>query len=350
MAELHVSAPGKLVLLGEYAVLFGHPAVALAINRRARVELSKATGGACSVSAPGLVTGPARFEVEDNGTVVWGDETEARLPLVETVLGGMVAEGWIRPDRLRRFDAVLDTRAFFDSESKLGLGSSAALTVALTSAIAMWVDREDLLEPRISWLRRLLDLHREFQGGRGSGVDLAASLIGGAIEYRLDDVGSVDQAAPVILPGGLHIAFVWTRRSADTGSFLAQLATAMETDFHPADRAIEHLGAIAGEGIEALRRGETGVFLDTVDAYCDGMQHLGETTGLQIVSDVHLELREIAKRHDARYKPSGAGGGDMGMVFAADRSTIEAAADAFRDGGYFMVDADVDPDGIIVEF
>jgi phosphomevalonate kinase len=350
MTRLSVSAPGKLVLLGEYAVLFGHPAAVLAIDRRARVELSKTTGSSFSISAPGLVDGQARFEIEDNGAVVWRDETGSRLALVETLLGGMLAEGWIRPDRLTRFDAVLDTRSFFDSsvgsESKLGLGSSAALTVALTSALAMWADRGDLLEPRISWLRRLLGLYREFQGGRGSGVDLAASLIGGALEYRLDDSGSVDVATPVVIPEGLHLAFVWTHRSADTGGFLKRLATTMDRDRAPADRAIKHLGSIATNGIAELRAGETDAFLDTVDAYCDGMERLGAVTGIQIVSDVHLELREIAKRHDARYKPSGAGGGDMGMIFAANRRTLEAVSDSIRDGGYDIVDLAVDPDGL----
>ena len=36
---MQVSAPGKLILTGEYAVLDGAPGLAMAINRRARVRL-----------------------------------------------------------------------------------------------------------------------------------------------------------------------------------------------------------------------------------------------------------------------------------------------------------------------
>ena len=180
MTRLSVSAPGKLVLLGEYAVLFGHAAVVLAVDRRATVELTSAAGRNFCVHAPGIVPERARFGLGDGATVAWENPSGARLPLVEAVLGALLAGGVIDPRLLEPFDAVLDTRAFFDSttgsDGKLGLGSSAALTVALASAVALWSGREDLLEPRIEWLERLLRIHREFQGGRGSGIDLAASL------------------------------------------------------------------------------------------------------------------------------------------------------------------------------
>ena len=47
------SAPGKVILCGEYAVLDGAPAICMAVDRRARVEITEIDGDISDVSAPG---------------------------------------------------------------------------------------------------------------------------------------------------------------------------------------------------------------------------------------------------------------------------------------------------------
>ena len=39
MSKISVSAPGKCILFGEHAVVYGHPAVAVAIDQRISVKL-----------------------------------------------------------------------------------------------------------------------------------------------------------------------------------------------------------------------------------------------------------------------------------------------------------------------
>ena len=43
-------APGKLVALGEYAVLDGAPAVVLALDRYAEIEVAESADGACRLT------------------------------------------------------------------------------------------------------------------------------------------------------------------------------------------------------------------------------------------------------------------------------------------------------------
>ncbi len=50
---LTASAPGKVVLSGEYAVLDGAPAIGMAINRRARVQVTDISGDINRVSGRG---------------------------------------------------------------------------------------------------------------------------------------------------------------------------------------------------------------------------------------------------------------------------------------------------------
>ncbi len=52
------------------------------------------------------------------------------------------------------------------------------------------------------------------------------------------------------------------------------------------------------------------------------LQRLGEDRGITIETDTLRELCTIAEEHDAAAKPSGAGGGDCGIAFAAHTDSI----------------------------
>src|SRR5690606_42155959 len=66
------SAPGKAVLIGEYAVLEGAPAVAMALDRRARVGLASGNGPGHAVRS--LNSGArARFGPMPGGGLAWQD-------------------------------------------------------------------------------------------------------------------------------------------------------------------------------------------------------------------------------------------------------------------------------------
>ncbi|MDH5619728.1 MAG: hypothetical protein OEZ11_14015, partial [Gammaproteobacteria bacterium] len=58
------SAPGKIVLSGEYAVLFGAPAICMAVNRRAFARVADSDDRECHVTTPGF-SGEAPFAVVD---------------------------------------------------------------------------------------------------------------------------------------------------------------------------------------------------------------------------------------------------------------------------------------------
>ena len=102
MKARRVSAPGKVILSGEYAVLRGAPAVVMAVDRRAVVTVE-----------------PGDAEIRCIGL-----EGRTDTLLVDCVLGALGRE---RP--AARF--TLDTSAFSDGPEKLGIGSSAALAVSV---------------------------------------------------------------------------------------------------------------------------------------------------------------------------------------------------------------------------
>ncbi|MEO0813545.1 MAG: hypothetical protein AAFY60_11835, partial [Myxococcota bacterium] len=57
--------------------------------------------------------------------------------------------------------------------------------------------------------------------------------------------------------------------------------------------------------------------LDAVSSFGEQMEALGQAAGISIVSEAHRHHRSVAQRFGAVYKPSGAGGGDIGVAFWA---------------------------------
>ena len=184
-----VEAPGKLVLLGEYAVLDGAAAVVAAVDRGVR----------CTVSPGREITTP-------------GDDRFVRAALA----GAPVAH--------YHFE---DSRPVRGIDGKPGFGGSAAATVA--AVIAAGLPSE-----------RAAELHAAVQGG-GSGIDVFASLMGGVRRFR---DGAVLACPPIVA--------VWSGQSASTGPRVQQyLAWPGRSDFVAESARL--VAAFASEPIRATR-------------------------------------------------------------------------------------------------
>ncbi|MEO7050325.1 MAG: hypothetical protein ABI128_01545 [Rhodanobacter sp.] len=322
------SAPGKLVITGEYAVLEGAPALVLAIDREAHVTLEEAADHACEITAPGLGIHAARGQLDATGRMVWpGLDAPAVRPLalVSAVLETLASE---RP--LRSFHARLDTRAFYasaDGRAKLGLGSSAALTVALASAVSALDQRG---APAIALL---IAAHRRAQDGRGSGLDIAASLIGGLLVYRLHD--GQPQVTPATWPTGLAWCCVWSGKSASTRAYLDKLAAWRVGAPARYATLMRDLGACATAAAVA---DNAATLIEAVAAYALALDRLGSASGLDIISTEHRRLGVLAARCGATYKTCGAGGGDVGIALASDPDRLQAFRQAATKAGFNLLD------------
>lgn len=278
MVRIVASAPGKVVLSGEYAVLDGAPAIAMAVNRRATVSIDAGAGAA--VSTPGLAGGP-----------------DTRL--LDLVCKELDIE---RPDA----HITLDTSSFVDAASgaKLGIGSSAALTVALVSALAPG-------DTRVDTFASALRAHRRFQDGRGSGVDIAASSSGGLIEYHQ---GGTPE--PLAWPADLSYVLLWSGITSSTASKLASFG---RQTAHPSRKTLlEASGFVA----DLWRQGDAAALVDGLRDYVDSLVAFDVDHELGIFDAGHDTLAKHETQHNVVYKPCGAGGGDVGIVLGTDADEV----------------------------
>ncbi len=218
MNSVVVSAPGKAVLCGEYAVLRNAPAISVAVGRRATVRLATTENKFHVVTTPGYEDGEWRFTTSHGGEIEWLDELpDQGLRLIE--------EAWrvCRPRTGDHLDFTIDSADFFDSGSgrKLGLGGSAATMSALVGAIS------ELFPQSENVATLAAKAHKGLQHDVGSGVDVATCCYGGVIEFRMDT-----PEAPLrhSWPGGLGYRFLWSGSPVDTGSKIRKLEDGSDSE------------------------------------------------------------------------------------------------------------------------
>jgi mevalonate kinase len=259
---------GKLILAGEHAVVYGHPAVAFAVDLGTGVTLTP-------------VDGP---------TVVSGFETDADLlTAVTTVVG---PTGW---------------RVGLDSTLPIGrgMGSSAALAVALARALHDDLDDDGLFEAAMP-VERLYH-------ATPSGLDVAVSVRGGFIRYTKGPPKTLTS-----LPApDWQVLVIDTGKAGNTG----ELVSGVGARRPGIDPQLNRIGALVDEAIAVL----------------DDREALGE-----LLLENHRLLREIgvstpeldeivaiAMQHGAHgAKLSGAGGGGVALALVDEPEPLVRALNA----------------------
>ncbi|HEV2844664.1 MAG TPA: hypothetical protein VG477_07450 [Thermoanaerobaculia bacterium] len=182
-----VSTPGKLILMGEHAVVYGRPALVAAIDLRLTVRVSAAPGDAVRLDLPSL---PHVEEISREGLRAyaraaresWSKYSREPGPerfravrgedpahLVKVALGEVLGEAAGGPGLWVRVESDLPIGS--------GFGSSAATAVGVIAAVLAFLG-EDPDPERIEGLA--LEAERR-QHGLPSGVDGATVLHGGLL-------------------------------------------------------------------------------------------------------------------------------------------------------------------------
>lgn len=344
-------APGKLVVVGEYAVLAGAPGIAVAVDARAEAGLSPA-GSSCLVIPEAAARHPFRFM--PGGPPHWeGPAPGAFGRPLEAVLGTLGSRGLLEPGRtLPSVEVVLTSAAFHDTDArgvrhKLGLGSSAAVTVALLGALLRLAGYEGL--PADQVLALACDAHRRLQGGAGSGIDVATALAGGVTGVEYPEPGGTPVVVPLRWPDGLHYLAIWTGQSASTPGMLARLRAFQAASPAAAGGHLDRLGEASTGALAAWRAGDTTAVLAAIAAFATALRALDDAAGIGIWAGGHAPLAALAARHGVGYKPSGAGGGDYGLALSERPGPLAELRLAAEAAGYRCLDRQLAPPGLRVE-
>jgi mevalonate kinase len=301
-------AGGKLLLFGEHAAVYGRPAVGLGVPWRLRLRFLPAGEG---------------------------DETGAAAERLR--------------DACRRIGVDAPPAGALEVRSEIpfgvGLGSSAALCVALAHAVGG--------AAAASGKRGLWDVaHRAEHAFHGSpsGIDTGLALLGGVQRFTPAGPGSVPAAQPIAAQR-IHLIAGLVPRRGDTAAHVAAVRRRMQAGDDAVRSAIDRLGAVVEPACRLLAASAADRAV-RLGALADEADELLASIG--VGSPAVVELLAAARCAGATGgKISGGGGGGAFVAFVRDRDAGLAVLDAVGDSlptgdGSAAALLAVDPAGVAV--
>ncbi|XP_058995898.1 mevalonate kinase isoform X2 [Mustela lutreola] len=245
---LLVSAPGKVILHGEHAVVHGKVALAMALNLRTFLRLQPHSNGKVCLNLPNIgvkrAWDVAGLQLQDTSFLEQGDATVPTAEQVEKLkeVAGITQDG-AKPEglavlaflylylsicRKQRALPSLDITVWSQLPTGAGLGSSAAYSACMAAALLTMC--EEIPNPQKDgvsasrWAVEDLELINKwaFQGermihGNPSGVDNAVSTWGGALRFQQGKISSLER------PLALKILLTNTKVPRSTKTLVASV-------------------------------------------------------------------------------------------------------------------------------
>lgn len=300
-----VSAPGKLMILGEHAVVFGAPCIVTAVGQRLSVTIDKSEKGLV-IDAP---------QVKETKFV------DAAIAKFFSEAGSKIT------------DRNLKLTIKSEFSQRVGFGSSSAVSVATLKALSLYY-QTPLTDPQIFDLayRVTLDIQ-----GVGSGFDIAAATFGGTLYFVKDGV-TIEP-----LPDHLPLIIGYTGVKADTPTLVRQVGQFKGKYPEKVGRIFSAIGKLVNQGREAIVAKDWERLGKLMDFDQEYLRDLG-------VSTEKLEALISAAKKAGSYgaKLSGAGGGDC-MIALVTSEKRQVISRAIQEAGGEVINVLPNAEGVKVE-
>lgn len=346
MVQVQASASGKLYIAGEYAVVDGSSAIIAAVNRYVTVSVDNENlvenGEYCGVIASeGYGYEPLRWTRDLDGNIVDSAAKSYSYVLSAMRVIDTFARENFAPNQNRKFYNLHISSELDDAKTgkKYGLGSSAAVTVAVVCALCKWYGLN--LETPI--VCKLALIASSMVKKSGSGGDVAASAYGGWVLYCAYDRNWLENEVALIKAGKSNFAKLlrkkwpqleikrlnvpqtikllvgWTGSPASSAKLVSSVesnaANAQNQPF-TYDDFCKKSEICVQKLAKALENSELENIATCFAQNRELLQKLGSLTGTLIETQTLTQLIKDAIFYGIPAKTSGAGGGDCGIAIA----------------------------------
>jgi len=346
MKKITVSAPGKLMLFGEHAVVYGRPCLVTAVGQRMRAIVELTEDSMFQLDAPDVSVSGYRKPMSELGkgdpSTSLGTSIPKGAKFVEVAVKNFFSSQFTSKERasvgtgstfeVGKAGIKVTTSSEFSSE--FGFGSSSAATVCVIKALS------ELTGKKLS-KKNVFDLSYktvlEIQG-QASGFDVAAATFGGTLYFVIG--GKVIKQ--LNLPS-LPLIVGYSGIKADTVTLVNQVKKKANKYPKVIDDIYDSIGYLVNQAKNALVKGD----FQTVGELMNLNQGYLESLG---VSSDKLESMIHAAREAGAYgaKLSGAGGGDC-MIALAPNNKVEAVKKAINNVGGQVVDIKAHIEGVRID-
>ncbi|MFW9991687.1 MAG: phosphomevalonate kinase [Candidatus Odinarchaeota archaeon] len=372
-----LSAPGKLMLSGEWSVLEkGVPCIVIAVNKRVYVSIKEAEQTVVKLRDFGITAG-SRFE----GSEIVFDRDDEKLLFTKFAVN--VALQYLRQMNIQFKNFELETRADesvvknFETgkEVKVGFGTSAAAVVAIIAAvlklhnvIALPDDVKISLKEKELLFKLAIIAHYLGQGKLGSGFDVAASTFGGALVYKRFDpqwlekalqektiIQVIEEKWPLLehrntdLPASLELLVAFTGTSASTRLLVQRMREFKKDRPEEYQWIIQSIKNVTEQLITALKDKNREEILALLDKNRELLEDLSEACSCHLEIEAHWIMSDIAAKHGGVAKFSGAGGGDCSVGVCFDKDKARKILEEWTERKFTPIDVTVTKEGVRIE-
>ena len=321
-STVKVSAPGKLMLFGEHAVIYGRPCIVTAVDARILVTIEKLAPHDILISAPDVGISDYKKDIKKLG--------KGKIP-PEVKFIEFAVKNFRNMYKLSSGLKIITKSGF---SSKFGFGSSSAVTVAVFKAMS------ELFRLKLT-KKELFDLSYKSvleAQGVGSGFDLAAAIWGGTIYF----VAGGKKIIP-LKARKLSLIVGYTGVKADTSTLVRGVASFYKTKRNIMEKIFDSIGIIVESARIAVSKGEFRQLGELANLNQGLLDSLGVST--KTLSDMIF-----AARKGGAYgaKLSGAGGGDCMIAFAGKRRRVSVER-AIKNAGGIILDVKTGAKGVRIE-
>lgn len=306
------SAPGRITLLGEHAVLYDYQTIVTAVNQRVTVQLTPHADDTIKIaSALGSYEGKlAQIEV---------------VKPFEFVL--TILKKWSSS-----FKSGFTLNIQSDFSDQIGLGSSAAVTVATLAVCDAWLNWHFSQKEFIAAGTQIV---RQVQGF-GSGADVAASVCGGTIAFRKHPLEYES------LPFDYPLTIIYSGSKKPTVLVVEEVNQTFLTMENLKNQLMQAIGECAALGTTAIRKGEWRALGKYMNIQQGLMQALRVSNPLlnALVDLLQAEPKVLGA------KISGAGLGDSVIALGTINREIISP---FNVLGVQQIDLNIEPCGVYCE-
>jgi len=369
---MKVTAPGKLMLSGEWSVLEdGVPCVVMAIDQKVSVDINSNSN--IILSAKGTeFKSSAKFE---NNTLILDSDDKSKeffLFVAKSVEASLkyLNESGVQTQNFSIETNSSDTVVELPSgqKAKVGFGSSAAI-VAATVAAVLAFHKQDIssVKAKQNIFKLGCIAHFLAQGKIGSSFDVAASTFGGTLVYQKPDMSWVTTqlafgkkisevvnanwplliTEPIELPKNFNLSIGFVGNSASTKELILKLNTFKAEKKNDYDKIIASIKTITQKLINAIKENNQSEILDLLNTNRLELKLLSDSSQNNLETKELALLADLAKLNGGAGKFSGAGGGDCGIAVSFDSDTKEKIENDWKQNNITPINANISKDGVL---
>jgi len=319
------SAPGKVILFGEHAVVYGEPAIAAAIRRRVYVSVEEIATDRIEIESRNLkIRESMRLEKCTRGELE-GVSAELK-PLWHLCHKMLELHGHPLKHGLR-----VEIRS--EIPESAGLGSSAALATALALALKEIFSVD--MSPNDIW--NIAFESEKIVHGRPSGIDNTLSLHGGVILYRKGSMKRIrlGQTIPLVVGD--------TGVSRSTGKMVARVRMLREKYPDVIEEVIRAIGRLSLLSVQALVDGDLEKLGDLMNINQGLLEALGVSS-----PEISMLVNAARKAGALGAKLTGAGGGGCIIALPA-KNAINNVVESIKRVGRDAFLAEIEFEGARIE-